>query len=89
MRTAHLNLKLKNSSYERIYDKAKAQGMSLKNDNVKVVRNDGEAKIKIKNKLEQSSLLVYSDCSFYIGFKILIYHGDRTFFWTRLTNTSK
>ncbi|MDU0995577.1 MAG: cell division protein FtsL, partial [Staphylococcus lugdunensis] len=25
-------------------DKAKAQGMSLKNDNVKVVRNDGEAK---------------------------------------------
>ena len=34
----------KNSSYERIYDKAKAQGMSLKNDNVKVVRNDGEAK---------------------------------------------
>ena len=34
----------KNSSYERIYDKAKAQGMSLKNDNVKVVRNDVEAK---------------------------------------------
>lgn len=34
----------KNSSYERIYDKAKDQGMSLKNDNVKVVRNNGEAK---------------------------------------------
>ncbi|ASE35854.1 MULTISPECIES: cell division protein FtsL [Staphylococcus] len=34
----------KNSSYERIYDKAKEQGMSLKNDNVKVVRNNGEAK---------------------------------------------
>ena len=38
----------KNSSYERIYDKAKKQGMSLENDNVKVVRNNGEAKIKIK-----------------------------------------
>jgi len=34
----------KNSSYERIYDKAKEEGMSLKNDNVKVVRNNGEAK---------------------------------------------
>jgi cell division protein FtsL len=34
----------KNSSYERIYDKAKKQGMSLKNDNVKVVRNNDEAK---------------------------------------------
>ncbi|MFQ3726408.1 cell division protein FtsL [Staphylococcus equorum] len=34
----------KNSSYERIYDKAKDEGMSLKNDNVKVVRNNGEAK---------------------------------------------
>ncbi|WP_154840769.1 cell division protein FtsL [Staphylococcus pasteuri] len=34
----------KNSSYERIYDKAKKQGMSLKNDNVKVVRNNGETK---------------------------------------------
>ena len=34
----------KNSSYERIYDKAKDQGMSLKNDDVKVVRNNGEAK---------------------------------------------
>ena len=34
----------KNSSYERIYDKAKKQGMSLENDNVKVVRNNGEAK---------------------------------------------
>lgn len=34
----------KNSSYERIYDKAKNEGMSLKNDNVKVVRNNGEAK---------------------------------------------
>ncbi|AYX89578.1 cell division protein FtsL [Staphylococcus cohnii] len=34
----------KNSSYERIYDKAKKDGMSLKNDNVKVVRNNGEAK---------------------------------------------
>ncbi|MCU5745716.1 cell division protein FtsL [Staphylococcus sp. SQ8-PEA] len=34
----------KNSSYQRIYDKAKEQGMSLKNDNVKVVRNNGEAK---------------------------------------------
>ena len=32
----------KNSSYERIYDKAKNEGMSLKNDNVKVVRNNGE-----------------------------------------------
>ena len=34
----------KNSSYERIYDKAKKQGMSLDNDNVKVVRSNGEAK---------------------------------------------
>lgn len=34
----------KNSSYERIYDQAKKQGMSLKNDNVKVVRTNGEAK---------------------------------------------
>lgn len=34
----------KNSSYERIYDKAKQQGMSLQNDNVKVVRSNGEAK---------------------------------------------
>lgn len=34
----------KNSSYERIYEKAKNDGMSLKNDNVKVVRNNGEAK---------------------------------------------
>ncbi|BCU52072.1 cell division protein FtsL [Staphylococcus auricularis] len=34
----------KNSSYERIYEKAKDQGMGLKNDNVKVVRNNGEAK---------------------------------------------
>ncbi|VED28532.1 cell division protein FtsL [Staphylococcus warneri] len=34
----------KNSSYERIYDKAKKQGMSLENDNVKVVRNNGETK---------------------------------------------
>ena len=30
------------------------QGMSLQNDNVKVVRNNGEAKIKIKNKIGQS-----------------------------------
>ena len=60
----------KNSSYERIYEKAKKQGMSLENDNVKVVRSNGEAKIKIKNKIGQSYLLVYSDCSFYIGFKI-------------------
>lgn len=41
----------KNSSYERIYEKAKKQGMSLENDNVKVVRSNGEAKIKIKNKI--------------------------------------
>lgn len=34
----------KNSSYERIYEKAKKQGMSLENDNVKVVRSNGEAK---------------------------------------------
>lgn len=34
----------KNSSYQRIYDKAKEQGMSLNNDNVKVVRTNGEAK---------------------------------------------
>ena len=34
----------KNSSYERIYDQAKKQGMSLKNDNVKVVRTNDEAK---------------------------------------------
>ncbi|GGG86792.1 cell division protein FtsL [Staphylococcus pragensis] len=34
----------KNSSYERIYNEAKQQGMSLKNDNVKVVRTNGEAK---------------------------------------------
>ncbi|WP_145462984.1 cell division protein FtsL [Staphylococcus hominis] len=34
----------KTSSYERIYDQAKKQGMSLKNDNVKVVRTNGEAK---------------------------------------------
>lgn len=34
----------KNSSYERIYEKAQKQGMSLKNDNVKVVRNNAEAK---------------------------------------------
>lgn len=40
----------KNSSYERIYDQAKKQGMSLKNDNVKVVRTNGEAK---KLKLEK------------------------------------
>ncbi|MCQ9903537.1 cell division protein FtsL, partial [Staphylococcus aureus] len=33
----------KSSSYQRIYDKAKAQGMSLNNDNVKVVRTNGEA----------------------------------------------
>ena len=39
---------IKNSSYQRIYDKAKAQGMSLNNDNVKVVRTNGEAKIKIR-----------------------------------------
>ena len=38
----------KSSSYQRIYDKAKAQGMSLNNDNVKVVRTNGEAKIKIR-----------------------------------------
>ena len=35
---------IKKSSYQRIYDKAKAQGMSLNNDNVKVVRTNGEAK---------------------------------------------
>ncbi|REH77746.1 cell division protein FtsL [Staphylococcus felis] len=35
---------MKNSSYERIYKKAEEQGMSLKNDNVKVVRNNGETK---------------------------------------------
>ena len=40
----------KSSSYQRIYDKAKAQGMSLNNDNVKVVRTNGEAK---KLKLEK------------------------------------
>ncbi len=34
----------KNSSYERIYEKAKETGMSLENDNVKVVRSNGEAK---------------------------------------------
>ncbi|MCD0570324.1 cell division protein FtsL, partial [Staphylococcus aureus] len=28
----------------RIYEKAKKQGMSLENDNVKVVRSNGEAK---------------------------------------------
>ncbi|QLK85797.1 cell division protein FtsL [Staphylococcus sp. 17KM0847] len=35
---------MKNASYERIYDKAQKQGMSLQNDNVKVVRKDGETK---------------------------------------------
>ncbi|MBI5974527.1 cell division protein FtsL [Staphylococcus canis] len=35
---------MKNASYERIYKKAEEQGMSLKNDNVKVVRNNGETK---------------------------------------------
>ena len=46
-----LQSEIKNSSYERIYEKAKKQGMSLENDNVKVVRSNGEAKIKIKNKI--------------------------------------
>ncbi|MCO4330850.1 cell division protein FtsL [Staphylococcus hyicus] len=31
-----------NASYKRIYDKAQQQGMSLKNDNVKVVRKNAE-----------------------------------------------
>ncbi|UEX89405.1 cell division protein FtsL [Staphylococcus ratti] len=31
-----------NASYKRIYDKAHEQGMSLKNDNVKVVRKNAE-----------------------------------------------
>ncbi|HHU6750734.1 TPA: cell division protein FtsL [Staphylococcus pseudintermedius] len=35
---------MENSSYKRIYKKAEEQGMSLKNDNVKVVRKDGETK---------------------------------------------
>lgn len=35
---------MKNASYERIYNKAQKQGMSLQNENVKVVRNNGEAK---------------------------------------------
>lgn len=35
---------MENSSYKRIYKKAEDQGMSLKNDNVKVVRKDGETK---------------------------------------------
>ncbi|KIX91000.1 cell division protein FtsL [Staphylococcus microti] len=35
---------MKNASYERIYDKAQKQGMSLQNENVKVVRKDGETK---------------------------------------------
>ncbi|MUK59460.1 cell division protein FtsL, partial [Pseudomonas aeruginosa] len=34
----------KNSSYERIYEKATKQGLSLENDNIKVVRSNGEAK---------------------------------------------
>ncbi|MGV3243730.1 cell division protein FtsL [Staphylococcus sp. 11261D007BR] len=33
---------MENSSYERIYKKAEDQGMSLQNDNVKVVRKNGE-----------------------------------------------
>ncbi|MCS4486179.1 cell division protein FtsL [Staphylococcus americanisciuri] len=37
---------MKNASYQRIYDKAQKQGMSLKNENVKVVRTDGETKNK-------------------------------------------
>lgn len=32
---------MKQSSYERIYSKAKAYGLSLNNDNVKVVQKDG------------------------------------------------
>ena len=48
----------KNSSYERIYEKAKKQGMSLENDNVKVVRSNGEAKIKIKKNKIGAVLLV-------------------------------
>ena len=52
--------------------------MSLENDNVKVVRSNGEAKIKIKNKIGQSYLLVYST-DFYIGFKNFIYHDYWTF----------
>ena len=35
---------MKNASYQRIYEKAEKQGMSLKNDNIKVVRKDGETK---------------------------------------------
>ncbi|UXR72379.1 cell division protein FtsL [Staphylococcus sp. IVB6240] len=35
---------MKNASYERIYNKAQKQGMSLQNENVKVVRNNGETK---------------------------------------------
>ncbi|TDM15018.1 cell division protein FtsL [Macrococcus bovicus] len=32
---------MKQSSYERIYSKAQGYGLSLKNDNVKVVQKDG------------------------------------------------
>ncbi|ARJ51604.1 cell division protein FtsL [Staphylococcus lutrae] len=35
---------MENASYQRIYKKAQAQGMRLQNNNVKVVRKDGEAK---------------------------------------------
>ncbi|WP_323702667.1 cell division protein FtsL [Mammaliicoccus sp. Dog046] len=33
---------MKQSSYERIYDKAKDYGLKLNNDNVKVVRSDAQ-----------------------------------------------
>lgn len=53
--------------------------MSLENDNVKVVRSNGEAKIKIKNKIGAVLLVGLFGLLFYIGFKNFIYHDYWTF----------
>ena len=52
--------------------------MSLENDNVKVVRSNGEAKLKLKK--NRAVLLVgLFGLLFYIGFKNFIYHDYWTF----------
>src|SRR5699024_8943678 len=56
---------MKQSSYERIYEKAEDYGLKLNNNNVKVVRSDAKIKIK-KNKIGAVLLVSFFGLLFFI-----------------------
>ena len=63
--------------------------MSLENDNVKVVRNNGEAKIKIKNKIGAVLLVGLFGLLFYIGAKVFLYNDYWPLQWSRFNYESQ